>query len=323
MRVLVNEWEHGRVERAEWIDAPSGEPRRACVKCGPRPRVEREALLYTAFLDPPRDPVPMLRGHRPLDGAWLLALEWVDGRRADFADAADVARVCEALGAWLGGWSNRVQDSRAGGTALHRGVEPALHRALEAFYADRLDEGVLHQRLAARIRSALERAALVGDGIRPHVWDALRQCSELAPEVAKRIAALPETLDWGDFSENNLLIRQPGGEVVFLDFEFAALRPVPLVLECLSEPYGTVPQADLRELAVERFAAGWNRSAARPVALPIFRASVAAAWIHYKVSEIDGWRRSWAEGGQTGDLREWLETTAQSLLGLVAEMKAP
>ena len=187
--------------------------RRALVKLGHGPDAARERLLYTVYLRPGTDAVPLLVGGREMDpGRHALALEWVDGSPPDFESGTDVANVFHQLGQWGASWAVRlIQKGGEPFAAAHTSAPPDLTEAAAAFVARMDTVDGLARRLAAHARGCLGHRHLVtAAGGQPLEAALTGLNGNTGQLVAGIIAALPQTLDGGDLSLHNVLLDERG-----------------------------------------------------------------------------------------------------------------
>ncbi len=72
-------------------------------------------------------------------------------------------------------------------------------------------------------------------------------------------------------------------------------------------------------MAIDCFVTGWNRTAAHPLDAGSFRRSLRAAWVTYKVFELEEWVRRWSDGDQPDELRRLIPSAAQDVLALLQD----
>lgn len=247
------------VARASYLPAPGGAPLTYCVKYGPDDRLGHEAALYAALFSPPgRDPVAGYVGYEWSGGHHALLLEWIDGMAPDFGRAAHVAGVFAALGAWLATAGAPVSGAATPRQAEWRSAVPSqLASAWEHFLTDVRDHRWHEVRMMTMVERALRNPVMLADLGAPDLLPLYGRLAGSASRLARRIAAAPLTVDPGDLTADNVLLR-PDGAVRFLDFEYAAIAPVSTVLENLDEPYEGAPRGSLAGVALRAFFQSWT-----------------------------------------------------------------
>ena len=305
------------IERVTWAPDPHGAPRVACVKYGAR--LEKEALAYTALLDPAHHQVPHLIGHRPLpDGGHAVATEWLPGRQPDFWTAGDVVPVFAAVGRFTAVWADRLRASLPSGTGLPRRQVPVL---LSPAWQDLLTnvrraewyEGQLREHVA----SILQREQLLQQHIGgSQAVATCREIGHLAARLAHRICSVPLTLDPGDFGDENALLGTDG-TAYLLDFENCRIAPVVQWFMSVGEDWTSVPALALVDLALRAFLDAWNATGCIPLDWDQFRGAHHCLRVHRKCVELQLHLRDVANGVSTYDARDYAVGCARDLPDLL------
>ncbi|WP_193726753.1 hypothetical protein [Paenibacillus guangzhouensis] len=229
-------------------------------------------------------------------GNTFLALEWIDGRHPDFTSERDIHSTYSVLGKWTAEWSDRVG-----------GHDQLSQDTLDRFFAFN-DMLVKHQELI-----------LTTIGVR--LYNQLQFITANQDFILHTMKRMPNTFDPGDISLHNTIIDHHGN-VIFIDFEYASVRPMIMLFEHYGEGYESIPSTPERiELAMQAFLKTWNANASQPLTWEQFQCGQVCARCCYKMGKYNYWIKRMADERHREETLEWIKQDLAPLEELVRQLE--
>lgn len=266
------------------------------IKYGNDPGLRNEINTYQKMQYLSLNKVPKIYVCEEIENDfYLLALEWIEGSHPNFKDKYDISKVYSALGKWSSYWSKLIDK--------HDWIEFDHFVILDNIFKN-------HGRMIKKT-------------IGTPIYDLLQRLIMKSEFIISRIKKMPSTLDPGDISLHNILIKDGSGDVVFFDFESAGVRPMIMLLEHFGEGYESIPSSQEGiALAMQSYFAAWNHNSEKKIQWNEFMDSQICAQANYKVGKYVYWFMRIVEKREVEKTLEWIKLDYKNLNTLVIELEA-
>ncbi|GMK37599.1 hypothetical protein PCCS19_06530 [Paenibacillus sp. CCS19] len=149
----------------------------------------------------------------------------------------------------------------------------------------------------------------------------MKECLEQEGHVIKSIQRTPLTLDPGDISLHNFIIKA-NKEVCFIDFESCAIRPVIMLFEHFGEAYDSIPNTQSNiKLAMESFLNEWNHLSETKMGWDEFLYIHINARIYYQIGNFIYWINRVLKGQDVPQTLEWITIGRRQITELLERLK--